>query len=83
MTKQEEMVFTVTTAINKLFDPESEEQRYSWKDIDLTDFFTAYVKAGGYIYNRITGDDKNYLEFTHVANQLIVQDLMEKKDEVA
>lgn len=47
---------------------------------NLTEFFTGYLKAGTLIFNNLTGLDKNNLEFTHILNQLCVQDLVEQKN---
>jgi hypothetical protein len=81
MKKQDEYVFSIVGQINDLFSPESEDKKYDWETADMTQFFIAYVKAGAYIFNQITGDNKNALEFTHLANSLIVQDLVESNTE--
>lgn len=47
---------------------------------NLTEFFIGYLKAGTLIFNEFTGKDKNILEFTHILNQLCVQDLLDKED---
>jgi hypothetical protein len=80
---QYQMVMAVVGQVNELFDPESENHRYDLENIDLTQFLIAYIKAGNFLFTRLTGQDKNNLEFTHLANQLIVQDLLEKNEEAA
>jgi hypothetical protein len=82
MDAQTQMTLNIVEAVNTLFDEESEMKRYDLPKLDLTQFFTAYVQAGTYIYNKLTEEDKNSLEFTHLANQLVVQDMLEKKVEV-
>lgn len=81
--QQTQYVLAITNAVNELFDDESHLKAYNWEEIDLTQFLTAYVKAGNYIFNTITGIDKNNLEFTHLANQLIVQDMLKDKESAA
>lgn len=77
MDQQTLYVQAIVEAVESLFDDESELKRYDWNKVDGTDFFTSYIKAGAYLFNEMTGNAKNGLEFTHIANQLIVQDLLE------
>lgn len=79
MDNQMQMTQSIVEAVNTLFDEEYELKRYEWDKLNLTEFFTAYVKAGTYIFNKVTGEDKNYIEFTHLANQLIFQDMLKDK----
>lgn len=51
------------------------------ENVDLTAFFTSAIKGLSLLYNYVTGDAKNFLEFTHLANYLIVQDLLESGTE--
>jgi hypothetical protein len=51
---------------------------YDLDTINATEFFTGAITGLGILYNQLTGDDKNSLQFTHLANQLIVQDLLRK-----
>ncbi len=47
---------------------------------NLTDFIHALANTTpNNFYNKITGDEKNNLEFNHIANQLVFQ--YSKKDE--
>lgn len=41
---------------------------------------TGLILGAGFAFNRLTGSKCNYLEFTHVANQLVVQYLMKHGD---
>ena len=54
--------------ISELFDEDSES------DFHLTHFFHALANImPTHLFNKITGDDKNNLEFNHIANQLVFQ----------
>jgi hypothetical protein len=77
MERQHQYVQDIVESVESLFDDDSELKRYNWNEVDGTDFFTAFIKAGAYLFNEMTGNAKNGLEFTHIANQLIVQDLLE------
>lgn len=47
---------------------------------ELTDDFTAMIYAAWVLYKRITGDEIDILEFTYVANRLVVQKLREEAE---
>lgn len=79
--KQTQYISAIVSGVNSLFDDESHLKQYNWEEIDFTQFMTAYVKAGNYIFNKMTDINKNNLEFTHLANQLIVQDMMKDEEE--
>lgn len=81
--KQIQYIAAIAGVVNELFDDESHLKQYNWSEIDLTQFLTAYIKAGNYIFNKVTDIEKNNLEFTHLVNQLIVQDMLEDKQAVA
>lgn len=65
--------------IAELFDEDSESDFHIDKQElqegeNLTHFFHALANMmPTHIFNKITGDDKNYLEFNHIANQLVFQ----------
>ena len=48
---------------------------------ELTDDFTAMVYAIWTLYRTITGNEIDILEFTHIANRLVVQKLMEEQED--
>ena len=53
---------------------EDNENYIDINQIDLTDFFHALANVlPTYVFNKHTGDNKNQLEFNHVANQLCFQ----------
>lgn len=85
--KNEQYATEILISINNLLS-EEEQQRPCHIDTkelvereNLTEFFIGYLKAGTLIFNEITGQDKNNLEFTHILNQLCVQDLIEPEEE--
>jgi ribosomal protein L2 len=65
--------------IAELFDEDSEsdfhiDQQELQEGDNLTHFFHALANImPTYLFNKITGDDKNNLEFNHIANQLVFQ----------
>ncbi|MGR3177783.1 MAG: hypothetical protein ACUZ8E_06975 [Candidatus Anammoxibacter sp.] len=74
----------ISAAIGQLLD-EDEESDYHidkdelMQDDNLTHFIHALANvAPSVIYNKLTGDNKNHLEFNHVANKLCFQ--YSKKD---
>lgn len=87
LTKNEQYATEILTSINNLLH-EEEQQRPCYIDIkeltegeNLTEFFIGYLKAGTLMFNEFTGQDKNNLEFTHILNQLCVQDLIDPEEE--
>lgn len=64
-------------AITDMFDEENEYQidkEELLQGDNLTEFFHALANvAPAHIFNKLTGSDKNYLEFNHIANQLCFQ----------
>lgn len=63
--------------IAEIFDEESEyhiNQEELQEGDNLTHFFHALANImPTHLFNKITGDDKNNLEFNHIANQLVFQ----------
>lgn len=51
-----------------------------WKE-NLTEFFTAIHMAVTTIFNDLTGEKKNFLEFDHIVNQLIVQHMLDTRED--
>lgn len=69
----------VHDALITCFTDDSDNYIGDVKHVDLTKFFTAYLYGGCILFNHLTGDDKNYLEFTHVLQTLFVQSLDDGK----
>ncbi|MCY1720184.1 hypothetical protein OU798_07510 [Prolixibacteraceae bacterium Z1-6] len=67
----------ITGAIGSMFEEDSEwniDQEELMEGDNLTHFFHALANvAPTHLFNQLTGDDKNQLEFNHVANQLCFQ----------
>lgn len=49
---------------------------------DVTEDFTAMLLAFKVVFERITGDDGDLIDFTHVLNKLAVQYVMESGGEL-
>lgn len=47
---------------------------------NFTEFLIGYLKAGVLFFNQMTGKEKTYFEFTHILNQLCVQDMVKGTD---
>lgn len=65
----------ITAKINELLNEDDNfDKSELLEDDNLTHFIHALANiAPNYVYNKITGDDKNNLEFNHIANHLIFQ----------
>ena len=81
MGKYENYTFRLVSAINEIFDEESEHFIASLDEIDATTLFTALLGASTYVFNDLTDDNKNLIEITHVLNSLAVQHIVKKSDE--
>lgn len=67
----------LTSKLQELFDEET-EYSISIEEFEDAENCTAFMHALATVtpnqcYNRLTGDDKNNLEFNHLANQLVFQ----------
>jgi len=84
MDKQAQYIVHIHDAITELFEVNRESSVLDINEVDGTQFFTAFVKAGNMIYNQLTGNDTTNLDFTYLLNNLIVQDAIERaqKDEL-
>lgn len=92
MNKQEfnERVEKFVTVLRDLYLDEEEREgteipKIELNEDDLTDDFTAMIMAVHLLYIGITGDDTDLIGFTHIANRLVFQWLLEngekEKDE--
>jgi hypothetical protein len=64
----------ISTVLSELFDEDSVHYIGDLEKIDLTQFFHALASAApARIFNKLTGSNKNLLEFNHIANQLVFQ----------
>lgn len=77
----------ITGAIGSMFQEDSEwalDQEELMEGDNLTHFMHALTNvAPTQLFNKLTGDSKNHLEFNHVANQLCFQYMkkVEEKEE--
>ena len=75
----------ILAALQTMLDPDSEsdfkiDKDELLEDDNMTHFIHALSNlAPTVIYNEMTGDHKNHLEFNHIANHLVFQ--YSKKDE--
>ena len=63
--------------IIEMISDEDCENHIELTDENLTDFFTSLSLACSILFNKLTGEHKSYLEYSHVVNQLIVQYIIE------
>ena len=77
----------ITGAIGSMFEEDSEwavDQEELMEGDNLTHFIHALANVvPAHVFNNLTGDRKNHLEFNHVANQLCFQYMnkaMEEKE---
>lgn len=64
------------SAIEDVVRDEDNQNYIEVNDKNVTEVMTGLILGAGFAFNRMTGSECNYLEFTHVANQLVVQYLM-------
>lgn len=87
MNKQEfnERVEKFVTVLRDLYLDEDEREgteipKIELNEDDLTDDFTAMIMAVHLLYIGITGHDTDLIGFTHIANRLVFQWLLENSD---
>lgn len=75
----------ITGAIGSMFEEDSEwavDQEELMEGDNLTHFIHALANvAPAHVFNNLTGDSKNHLEFNHVANQLCFQYMNKAREE--
>lgn len=84
MTKKEQYAVAIADAILSLFRDEEEggnpNFHFKISEVDATRFFTEMVTGCRIVFEQLTSIEKNNFEFTHLLNQLVVQDLLENKE---
>lgn len=82
MNKKDEMILAVADSILSLFRDEENggnpNFHYDLTEIDATTFFMSMIFGCNFVFNELTNSEKNSLEFTHICNQLIVQDMLKE-----
>lgn len=85
MDKTTQYAMAVSDAILSLFRDEEDDGNYHFhfelEDVDATKFFTGMIIGCNLVFNKLTQEQKNNLEFTHICNQLVVQDMLSKNEE--
>lgn len=82
MTFEEKVINFIAVFINVYRDMENQEQvqKMELNDDNLTEDFTAMIYALHTIFNEVTGQEFDIIDFTHVLNKLVVQHLLELKE---
>lgn len=78
-------ILTFATALKDVYKDEEDRELIGlvpleFKDEFLTEDFTAMIYAMWAMYRLITGDDVDIIGFTHICNRLVIQKVMEKKE---
>ena len=71
-----------TNTMNVFNDENETGMHIELDETDATELITDMVKAMNLVYQKLTGDFKDNLEFTHLCNQLIFQDALEKNSKL-
>jgi len=82
MTKQMDFAVKILSQINEMFNDEDCENYIEKEELIefATEFMHAFANtAPNLFYNKLTGEERNVLEFNHTANQLCFQ-FATKKD---
>ncbi len=84
--KFDQKILTFTVGLQDMYREEDDREgsfvsKLDLKEEELTDDFTAMIYAVWVLYRKITGDDVDIMGFTHIANRLIFQKLMEERAE--
>ena len=82
MTFEEKVINFIAVFINAYRDEENREpvQKMELNDDNLTEDFTAMIYASHTIFNEVTGQEVDIIDFTHVLNKLVVQHLLGRKE---
>jgi len=64
------------SAIENVVRDKDNENYIKVDDENATEVMIGLILGAGFAFDRLTGSNNNYLEFTHIANQLVVQYLM-------
>lgn len=78
---EQKVLIFITNLNNSYRDEEDREDagKLELKESELTEDFTAMLYALYLHYSRLTGDDIDFISFTHLCNRLAIQHLMEPK----
>lgn len=76
--KDEQYALEIYTHIMDGFTDEH-EQKWDLNEIDATAWFTGLVKASAMVFNKFTGNEQRFIEWTHTCQNLLIQNMMEKR----
>ena len=82
--KFNEKIINFLTAITNTYRSEENQnftQQMKLDNENLTEDFTAMVFALNMFFNKVTGEEIDVLDFTHLLNKLAVQHLMDKESQ--
>lgn len=81
MDKREEYAVAIADGILSLFRDEedggNQNFHFELNKIDATKFITSMVMGCNLVFSQLTNQEMNNLEFTHLLNSLLVQDMLE------
>lgn len=77
----EQKLLHFAAALSDVYKDEYEKEgvtlsRLELKEDELTEDFTAMIYAQWALYKGVTGDNVDILEFTHIINRLVFQQIM-------
>ena len=78
MDKKDDLTAKLYENLCDMFGEGSLAFTFDLNEIDGTEFFTALFLAMGLLFNRLTEQETNALEFSHLCNKLIVQHMLEQ-----
>ena len=78
----EKIINFIAVFINVYRDKENQEQvqKMELNDDNLTEDFTAMMYALHTLFNEVTGQEVDIIDFTNLLNKLVVQDLLKNKE---
>ena len=81
MTLNEKIMNFISTITNAYRAEENQEpvQQMQLTNDNLTEDFTAMVYALNTFFNEVTGQEIDIIDFTHLLNKLVVQNLLENR----
>jgi hypothetical protein len=81
MKDEQRYAVQIADTLKQMFDEDSEIHAFDLEEIDATKYFTGMVLASCLIFNDLTGRKMDLIDFTHVQNKLVIQYIMDKKEE--
>lgn len=85
MDRTKEYAIAIADGILSLFRNEEDggnpNFHFELEEVDATKFFTAMVMGCNLVYYKLTGNEIDNLAFTHLLNQLAVQDMLKINQE--